>query len=89
MKILKYVCSYTICMLIYFSIIAIPIMFEHVTTHYQTLETWIDHNATRYHNFNLLPYAFHTFYLSLAWFWAISNACDLIFDIFEYVFPAS
>ena len=26
---------------------AILIMFEHVTMHYQTLETWIDHNATR------------------------------------------
>ena len=35
---------------------AIPIMFEHATTHYQTLWTWIGHNATRYHNFNMLPY---------------------------------
>ena len=36
---------------------AIPIMFEHVTTHYQTLQTWTDHDATRYHNFNALPHA--------------------------------
>ena len=32
-------------------------MFERVTTYYQTLKTWIDHNATRYHNFNALPHA--------------------------------
>ena len=80
-------------------------MFENVTTHYQTLEIWIGHNATRYHNFNVLPYAlphalpyifshlsmgwcylqsvtttstdYHrrycTFYLSLAWFGAVST----------------
>ena len=36
---------------------AIPIMLEHVTTHYQTLQTWIDHDAMRYHNFNALPHA--------------------------------
>ena len=36
---------------------AIPIMFERVTTHYQTLQTWIGHGATRYHNFNALPHA--------------------------------
>ena len=35
----------------------IPIMFESVTTQYQTLRKWINHNATRYHNFNTLPYA--------------------------------
>ena len=35
----------------------IPIMFERVTTHCQTLQTWIDHDATRYHNFNALPHA--------------------------------
>ena len=34
----------------------IPIMFEPVTTHYQTLQTWIRHNATRYHNFKALPH---------------------------------
>ena len=36
---------------------AIPIMFEHVTTHYQTLQTRIGHNANRHHNFNALPHA--------------------------------
>ena len=36
---------------------AIPIMFEHDTTHYQTLQTSISHDATRYHNFNALPHA--------------------------------
>ena len=36
---------------------AIPIMFEQVTTYYQTLQTWIGHDATCYHNFNALPYA--------------------------------
>ena len=35
---------------------AISIMFERVTTHYQTLKTWIDHIATRYHNFIALPH---------------------------------
>ena len=53
------------CMFIYYMCVdilfpltkAIPVMFEHVTMPYQTLETWIDHNATRYHNFNALPHA--------------------------------
>ena len=36
---------------------AIPIMFERVTTHYQTLQAWISHDATHYHNFNALPHA--------------------------------
>ena len=36
---------------------AIPIMFERVTKYYQTLQTWIGHNATRYYNFNALPHA--------------------------------
>ena len=48
---------------------AIPIMFERVTTHYQTLQTWIGHDATGYHNFNVLrhmspdvlPYIFSQF----------------------------
>ena len=35
---------------------AIPIMFERITTHYQTLKTWIGHNATHYHNLNALPH---------------------------------
>ena len=36
---------------------AIPIMFERVTKHYKTLQTWIGHNAMVYHNFNTLPHA--------------------------------
>ena len=44
---------------------AIPIMFERVTTHYQALQTRVDHDATRYHNFNalshVLPYIFSQF----------------------------
>ena len=36
---------------------AISIMFELVTTHYQTLQTEIDHKATRYQNSNALLHA--------------------------------
>ena len=47
----------------------IPIKFERVTTHYQTLQTWIGHNTTCHHNFNslphTLPYIFSQF--SLVW----------------------
>ena len=42
----------------------IPIMFEHtniITTYYQTLQTWIGHDATRYHT------RCRTFSLSLTW----------------------
>ena len=47
---------------------------ERVTTHYQTLQTWIDHKATRYHNLNACYHmCYHTFFLSLALFWAIYN----------------
>ena len=50
---------------------AIPIMFERVTTHYQTLQTWVGHNATHYHNLNVLHTHYHTCYctfsLSLTW----------------------
>ena len=42
---------------------AIPNMFERVITHYQTLHTWIGHNAMRYHTH------YRTFSLSLVWFW--------------------
>ena len=34
-----------------------PIMSERVATYYQTLKTWIGHNAMRYHKFNALPHA--------------------------------
>ena len=36
---------------------AITTMFERVATYYQTLQTWIGHNATCYHNLNALPHA--------------------------------
>ena len=35
----------------------ILIIFEKHVTHYQTLETWIGHNATRYLILNALPHA--------------------------------
>ena len=66
-----------ICMFIhymYFDILfpltkAIPIIFERVTTHFQTLQTWTGHNATRYHNFNALPYTLPYIFsqFSLVW----------------------
>ena len=48
-------CLYTICMLYTFPLTkAIPIMFERVITHYQTLHAWIGHNAvTHYRTFSL------------------------------------
>ena len=35
----------------------IPVMSKRVTTHNQTLQTWIGHNAMCYHNFNASPHA--------------------------------
>ena len=64
--ILDILCIYSIlCMLIYFMYVdilfsptkTISIMFERVTTHCQTLKTWIGHNTMRYQNFNMLPHA--------------------------------
>ena len=47
---------------IFFSLTnAIPIMFEYATTHYQTLQKWIGHDATRYHTH------YRRFSLSLTW----------------------
>ena len=54
-----------ICVLIHYMYVdmffpkmkAIPVMFERVATHYQTPQTWIDHNETPYHNLNTLPHA--------------------------------
>ena len=54
-----------ICMFIHYMYVdilflltkAIPIMFERVTTHYQTLQTWIGHTAMCYHNLHALPHA--------------------------------
>ena len=41
---------------------------------FQTLQTWIGHNATRYHNLNTLPHALPYISLRFAWFWIICNA---------------
>ena len=44
---------------------AIPIMFERVTTHYQTPQTWVGHNTTHYRTFSfsmvwgLFPTGYH------------------------------
>ena len=43
----------------------IPIMFEHATTHYQTLQTWIGHAATHYHT--RYHACFRTFSPILTW----------------------
>ena len=42
--------------IVFFLIEAIPIVSERVTKHYETF--WVGYNATRYCNFNTLPYAF-------------------------------
>ena len=44
---------------------AISIMFERVTTHYRTLQTWTGHDTTRYHNFNELTHALLYIYFSV------------------------
>ena len=68
MEILKYVCSYTICILNFFpSNKSLSNYVERVTTHYQTLQTRIGQNASRYLNLNALPNALRIFY-QLTWF---------------------
>ena len=44
--------------------------FEHVTTHCQTLQTWIDLNVTRYHSLNASLHA-----LPHAWPYSSSEIC--------------
>ena len=44
---------------------ALLIIFEKLATHYQTLETWIGHNATRYPILDALPYIFSEIFLVL------------------------
>ena len=48
---------------------AILIMFKHVTTHYKTLQTWIDHNATSYHNFNVLLHVIAYLFIQFSTVW--------------------
>ena len=54
---------------------AISVMFEGVTPHYQTLQTWIGHDATHYHNLNALlhalPYIFSQFNMARPQFKAL------------------
>ena len=83
MKMLNYVFLYTLSILIYFSLTKAPqIMSERVTTYYQTLQTWIGHNETRYHNFNVLPqassHALPYIYLGLALFGAICKGLSCV-----------
>ena len=49
---------------------ATPIMSERVATYYQTLKTWIGHNAMRYHKFNALP---HTLQHALSYIFSQFN----------------
>ena len=51
---------------------AIPIMFEHVTTHNEALQPLISHNTTCYNNFNALAHA-------------LSHALPYIFSQFSMV----
>ena len=44
---------------------ALLIIFEKLATHYQALETWIGHNATRYPILDALPYIFSEIFLVL------------------------
>ena len=72
------VCMFIHCMyvdILFLLTGAIPVMFEVVTKHYQTLQIWIDHNPTRYHNFNALPHALlYIFSLfSLVWSQFVTN----------------
>ena len=55
---------------------AIPVMSERVTTHYQTLQTWIGHIAVRYHR--LYHTCYRTYSLSLACFRAICNGLPCV-----------
>ena len=48
---------------------AILIVSECFTTHYQILQTWIAHNATRYRNFNPLPHALPYIFFQFSMVW--------------------
>ena len=72
---------------------AIPVMLEHVTKHYQTLQTWRGHNAMRYHNFNALPHAlphahmrYRTFSLNLKWI-GHNAMCYHNFNVLSHMLP--
>ena len=68
----------------------IPIMYERVTTHYQTLQTRIGYNATRYHNFNALPHALpHALPYMFAQFTHVGHnvTCYHNFNVLPHVIP--
>ena len=75
-----------------------PGMFDYVTTYYQTLETWIGHSATCYHNFNLLPHKLPQalpyvlpsalLYISLILIWIGLNAMRYHnFNVLQHALP--
>ena len=69
---------------------AIPIIFECVTTHYQTLQTWIRRAGTHYLNFKALPHALpHALpYIFCSLTWLSYNAmCHHNFNVFSHVLP--
>ena len=69
---------------------AIPMMFEGATTHYQTLQTWISHNATRYYNFSALLHVFmccRTFFLSLTLV-GHNATCYYNFNVLPHAIPS-
>ena len=67
---------------------AIPITFEHLATHYQTLETWIDHTAMRYHALqHALPYIFSMICVVLGNFqWVTTRYHQIYKNIYTIVF---
>ena len=54
---------------------AIPVMFQCSDTHYQTLQTSTDHDATHCHNFNALPHALRYVFskLTIVWDYFLRN----------------
>ena len=64
---------YTFC-----STKSLPIIFEHLATHYQALETLIDHNATLYPKLNALPLASPNIFYKICLVWAIVNGMPCV-----------
>ena len=70
-----------ICIFIYYMYVdilftlikAIPIMFECITTYFQTLKTWIGHNATHYDQFYALTLMLPNIDVSVSLTWIGHN----------------
>ena len=68
--------------------------FEGVTTHCQTLETWIGLNVTRYHNLNALlqalqhalPYIFSEIFLVLGYLQRVATLTIIFFKIYINIY---